>query len=131
MIDGVKIKIVKMMLKSSGYTAIDITEHVGSTVKVYRLSNGFIHIFTPEKGCSITLIEYEPKLLADLEEFLKRIGCIDVGLCDAIVGKGSIVPIVNESLFTGQFKRIVFIDTSKTVGEKTVVLTLEGIFKEY
>ncbi len=131
MVSGVKIKIVKMMLESNGYVAMDITGHVSSIAKTHLLSNGFIHVFTPERGCSIVLIEYEPELLADLEEFLKRIGCIDAELCDAVVGKGSIVPVVNGLLFTGQFKKIVFIDTSKTIGEKTVVLTLEGIFKEH
>ncbi|MEM2699025.1 MAG: YjbQ family protein [Ignisphaera sp.] len=127
---GVEVKIIKMVIDSSGYTAMDITSYVNSVVKSHGLSHGLAHIFTPEKKCSITLIEYEPELLADLEEFLKRVGCIDVGLCDAVIGKGTVLPVVNGSLFTGQFKRIVFIDTSRTVGEKSVVLTLEGIFKD-
>mgnify|MGYP001772882996 CR=1 FL=1 len=129
--EGARVKIVKMMIESSGYTAIDITRYVDDAVKNQGLLYGLVHVFTPEKKCSITLIEYEPELLADLEEFLKRVGCIDVGLCDAVIGKGTAAPIVNGALFLGQFKRVVLVDTSGIVGEKSVVLTLEGVFKNY
>lgn len=128
---GIRIKIVRMAIESSGYTAMDITGYVSSAIKSYGALYGLVHIFTPEKGCSITLVEYEPELLADLEDFLKRIGCIDLSLCDAVVGKGTMLPIVDRALYTGQFKKIVFIDTSKVAGEKSVVLTIEGAFKEY
>lgn len=120
-----------MMIESSGYTAIDITGYVNDVVKNQGLLYGLVHMFTPERKCSITLIEYEPELLADLEEFLKRIGCVDAGLCDAVIGKGVIAPIVSGTLFLGQFKRVVFVDTSRVVGEKSVVLTLEGIFENH
>uniref|UniRef100_A0A7C5YUB0 YjbQ family protein n=1 Tax=Ignisphaera aggregans TaxID=334771 RepID=A0A7C5YUB0_9CREN len=127
----IRIKMIRIVIESSGYTAIDITSYVDNAVKSQGLYNGFVHVFTSEKKCSVTLIEYEPELLSDLEEFLKRIGCIDIGLCDAIIGKSAIVPVVNNTLFLGQFKRIVFIDTSNVTGEKGLVLTIEGVFKEH
>ncbi|MCS7111494.1 MAG: hypothetical protein RMI45_06390, partial [Ignisphaera sp.] len=60
----VKMKIVRMILESSGYTAMDITGYVNEVIKSHGVAHGLAHIFTPEKRCSVTLIEYEPELLA-------------------------------------------------------------------
>ncbi len=124
-----KVALARLRIDSSGYTAIDITEHVKKLVVDQGLRDGVVLVYTPEKRCSITLIEYEPNLLADLEDLLKRIGCIDIGVCDAIIGKSVALPAIRGSLELGMFKRIVFIDLSKVGGEKVVVIVLEGVFE--
>lgn len=122
------IKIIKLSLESSGYEVQDITPYVARLIAENGLRKGIAIVYTSEKECSITEIEYEPELLADLEEFLKTSGCMDKGLCSSLIGKNIVVPIINGSLFLGQFKKIVFVDMSRVSGEKSVVIVLEGIF---
>ncbi|MDK6028204.1 YjbQ family protein [Ignisphaera sp. 4213-co] len=124
-----KIKIVKLTLRSSGYEVQDITAHVAQLVKENGLENGLAILYTNERGCSVAEIEYEPELLADLETFLQKVGCIDKNICNVLIGKNTFVPVVHSSLFLGQFKNIVFVDVSRVDGEKSLVIVLEGIFK--
>lgn len=125
-----RLKMVKTYVESTGYIAIDITNIVESLANKYKLDNGLAYVFTPEKKCSVTMIEYEPELLADLEEFMKRLKCVELGTCDALIGKSVVIPIHSGKPFLGTFKRIVFIDTSNIAGEKSVVIVFEGVFKD-
>jgi len=125
-----RLKMVKTYVESTGYTAIDITNIVDSLTNEHRFDNGLAYVFTPEKRCSVTMIEYEPELLADLEEFMKRLKCVELGTCNALIGKSAVIPIHNGKCFLGTFKRIVFIDTSNIAGEKSMVIVFEGIFKD-
>ncbi len=126
---SLSVALARLRIDSSGYTALDITEYVKSVVAEQGLRDGVVLVYTPEKRCSVTLIEYEPSLLADLEDFLKRVGCADIGVCDAVIGKSVALPVVRGSLELGMFKRIVFVDFSRSSGEKVVVVALEGVFE--
>uniref|UniRef100_A0A832FXE2 YjbQ family protein n=1 Tax=Ignisphaera aggregans TaxID=334771 RepID=A0A832FXE2_9CREN len=123
------VKVLKIKLDSPGYTVLDITPYIAELVNKNLLNKGIALVYTNEKNGIITEIEYEPELLSDLEVFLKNINCIDKGLCDIVLGRSVAVPVVNGDLFLGQFKNIVFIDLSRNSEEKTVVVVLEGIFK--
>ena len=124
------IRTYRILLESSGYGAQDINAYIAELIYKNNLRKGLAVVYTNEKGCSVVEIEYEPELLADLEEFLKNIGCMDSGLCSILLGKSVVVPIINNSLFLGQFKKIVFIDISRVSGEKSLVIVLEGLFKD-
>lgn len=123
------VKIYRVTLKSSGYIAQDITGYVFKIVSESNVSKGIAIIYTNEEGCSVIEIEYEPELLADLEQLLKELRCMDKNLCDTILGRNIIIPIINGSLFLGRFKNIVFIDMSNKIGDKSLVIVIEGLFK--
>ncbi|MEM1644310.1 MAG: YjbQ family protein [Ignisphaera sp.] len=123
------VKIIKIKIESPGYTAVDITPYIKEIIDKNQLDKGIALVYSSEKNSIITEIEYEPELLSDLEVFLQNIGCIDKGLCDVVLGRSIVVPIINNHLFLGQFKNIVFIDLSRNAGEKSIVVALEGIFK--
>jgi thiamine phosphate synthase YjbQ (UPF0047 family) len=123
------LKIYRLGVESPGYTAIDVTEHVRRVVSESGMLNGLVLVYSKDVGCAVIEIEYEPGLLADLEELLKRIGCLDTKLCDAVLGKEVQVLVVNGELFLGQFKRVVLVDVSRVAGEKELVVALEGEFK--
>ena len=123
------LKIYRLVIESPGYTAIDVTEYVRRVVSESGMLNGLVPVYSKEDGCAVIEIEYEPGLLADLEELLKRIGCLDTKLCDTVLGKEVQVLVVNGELFLGQFKRVVLIDVSRVAGEKELVVALEGEFK--
>ncbi len=124
----VTVRVVRLRIGSSGYEAVDITENVREVVKGLGLINGVVVTHTPSKYCLVTMIEYEPELLADLEEFMSKCGSVS-GLAEALVGKSVVAPVVNNDLALGTFKRLVFIDLSRSKGEKEVVVALEGTFK--
>ncbi|MEM0027866.1 MAG: YjbQ family protein [Ignisphaera sp.] len=123
------LKVYRLTFESKGYEAQDITAHIANVIRESGLVNGIAVLYTNERGCSVTEIEYEPELLADLEELLHKVGCVDKLLCNVIIGKNVFVPVVKGSMFLGQFKRIVFVDISRIEGSKSVVLVLEGVFK--
>ena len=122
------VKVFKLTVGSNGYEAIDLTENVKEVVLNSGLINGVTVVHTPSRYCSVTMIEYEPELLADLEEFISKCRGLS-GIGEALIGKSVIVPVVNSELRLGTFKRVVWIDFSKVSGDKEVVVVLEGIFK--
>jgi len=117
----------KILVKTNGWTAIDLTEDIQRIVYEKKLKHGVVTVFTPDKDVVVTTIEYEPRLLGDLESLIKRLGGPS-GVVEALIGKTTTVPVVNSSLETGAYKRIVLIDLSNEPGDKEVVVVLEGIY---
>lgn len=117
----------KILVKTNGWTAIDLTEDIQRIVYEKKLKHGVVTVFTPDKNVVVTTIEYEPQLLGDLESLIKRLGGPS-GVVEALIGKTTTVPVVDSSLETGAYKRIVLIDLSNEPGDKEVVIVLEGIY---
>uniref|UniRef100_A0A7C4FD01 YjbQ family protein n=1 Tax=Ignisphaera aggregans TaxID=334771 RepID=A0A7C4FD01_9CREN len=126
---ALNIKTARMWIKSPGYTAEDITNYVASVLKEMRFRRGIAVVHTPERGCNIVEIEYEPNLLKDLESLLKNSGCMDSSICSALLSKSIIIPVHNGSMLLGQFKKVVFIDLSRDEGLKEVIVVGEGVFE--
>ena len=121
-------KLVKRDVESSGYTAIDLTSLVEEVVDSCGLKEGIVTVYSPERHVIVTLIEYEPNLLKDLEDFMKKFTNRYEPVIEALLGKSVIVPVVDGSLDLGSFKNIVLVDVSYRSGIKRVYLGLEGIF---
>jgi len=117
----------KILVKTNGWTAIDLTEDIQRIVYEKKLKHGVVTVFTPDKNVVVTTIEYEPQLLGDLESLINRLGGPS-GVVEALIGKTTTVPVVDSSLETGAYKRIVLIDLSNEPGDKEVVIVLEGIY---
>lgn len=124
------VKVYKLIIESPGYTAQDVTSYVADIVSKSGIKKGIAVVYAYDVNCMVVEIEYEPDLLADLEQFLKNIGCLDEGLCEVVLGKSVVVPIINGSMFLGRFKNIVFVDVSRVKGSKDLVVVLEGVFKD-
>ncbi len=120
------LKTYRIIVDSPGWTAIDITSRVEEIVSSSNIRFGLATIFTPSKNTSITLTEYEPNLLSDIERLVERLGGWG-SVAEVIVGKGANAPIVNGRLGLGAFKRIVFLDFSKEKGSKEVIIVVEGV----
>ncbi len=120
------LKTYRLVVDSPGWTAIDITDRVEELVSSSGIRFGLATIFAPSKNTSITLTEYEPNLLSDLEELVKRLGGWS-SIAEVLVGKGTSAPIVNGRLGLGTFKRIIFLDFSKEKGGKEVIVVIEGV----
>ena len=123
-------KLIEESVFSNGYTAIDLTELVESIVVENKLYEGIVTVYSPEPSITILLIEYEPSLLRDLEDFISKHTSRYKHVIDALLGKSVIVPVVDGGLDTGVFKRIVLVDISYKRGSKRVLVGLEGVFRE-
>ncbi len=122
--------IAKLRIESEGYGATDVTESVRSLIKELGLVKGSVTLYAVDRDCFVLGIEYEPNLLADLEEFMKGLGCMErKSPCLALLSKPVTALVINGELQLGVFRRIVFVDVSKARGEKEVVLVAEGVFK--
>ncbi len=124
----IKQLIIEKKIDSPGYTAIDLTPIVAEIVRSYGLVDGIILAYAPEPRTIVTMIEYEPELLKDLEDFIKKLG--NPAMAEALLGKTVAIPVENGEPSQGVFKHIVFIDLSRVKGEKKMVFVLEGSFRE-
>jgi len=123
-------RLYRLEIESSGYGAEDITSVIARIVKELGLERGIVVVYAVDRGCAVTCIEYEPQLLADLEDLLKKVGGVDrPWIAEALIGKSVVVPVHGGSLQLGRFKSIVFLDLSRVRGSKSVVVALEGVFR--
>ncbi len=122
--------VARMKVESCGYEALDITENVRSLVKQLKLVKGSVTLYAIDRGCFVVGIEYEPNLLADLEDFMKSLGCFERrSSCIALFSKPLTIIVYGNELQLGVFRRIVFVDVSKAKGIKEVILVAEGMFE--
>jgi len=56
-----------------GVQIIDITNHVQELLTKSDLKDGLVTVFVPGSTATVTTIEYEPGLIADMEKALDRI----------------------------------------------------------
>ena len=69
-----KTKIERIQLDTlGGVQIIDITNHVQELLAKSDLNDGLATIFVPGSTASVTTIEYEPGLIADIKKALDRI----------------------------------------------------------
>lgn len=126
----IDIALARIEVESEGYGAEDVTESVRKLVEELGLVRGSVTLYSVSRGCFVLGIEYEPNLLADLEDFMKRLGCIESRVpCIALLSKPLTLIVLDKQLRMGAFRRIVFVDVSRQRGRKEVVIVAEGLFE--
>ncbi len=127
----IDVKVARVSIDSCGYEAKDVTEAVRKLVRDLGLVKGVLTVYSLDGGCFVLGIEYEPSLLADLEDFMKGLGCLErYQPCVALFSKPLSIAVVGGELQLGVFRRVVFIDVSRVRGEKRVVVVAEGVFEK-
>ncbi len=127
---GCAMRVVKetIIVISEGYMAIDLTGDVKDFIDRNKLKDGLLYLSSREPGVVVTLIEYEPNLLRDLEKLLELVSSYGRRyVAEAILGKTAILPVINGDIYGGVFKHPVLIDLSKEPGSKEVLLLYEGL----
>ncbi len=120
------IAIRSLRVETRGWDAVDITEHVRGVIGGLGVAEGLVTVYTPERNVVVTLTEYEPGLLADIEEFIRRASGVEKIVLEGLFGKSVVLPIIDGDVETGVFKRIVLLDASREPGGKEVVVVVEG-----
>ncbi len=131
-----------IVVKSRGFSdIIDITGSVNDIVRESGLENGIVCISVIGSTASITTIEYEPALVADMKEQLERMVSQSLRsrhsetwgddngfshLRASLMGPGISLPLVDGSLLVGTWQQIVVIDHDNRPRSRKIRIQVYG-----
>lgn len=129
-------------LKTKGYSeSIDITDSVSEIVKESQINNGMVLVSVIGSTASITTIEYEPALVADMKDHLERIASSkestrhgdtwgdDNGFSHiraTVMGPSLVVPLSAGRIVLGTWQQIVVIDHDNRPRDRKIFVQVMG-----
>jgi secondary thiamine-phosphate synthase enzyme len=129
-------------IQTRGYSDIkDITDEVHAVVRRSRIKNGLVHVFAAGSTASITTIEFEPALVADMQDQLEKFAPStmlsrhsqtwgdDNGFSHiraSFMGPGLTVPVNDGALVLGTWQQIVVIDHDNRPRERKIFVQVMG-----
>jgi secondary thiamine-phosphate synthase enzyme len=136
----IKTKHLKLETKG-GDQVIDLTSEVEQAVAEAKLTAGLATVFVPGSTASVTTIEYEPGLIADIKELGERLAPSGKSyghdkawgdgngyshLRAAVIGPSLSIPVEGGKLTLGTWQQIVLIDHDNRPRTREVVIQLIG-----
>jgi secondary thiamine-phosphate synthase enzyme len=124
-----------------GVQIIDITNQVQELLTKSDLKEGLVTVFVPGSTATVTTIEYEPGLIADMEKALDRIapknghyehdqrwhdGNGHSHIRAAFLKPSVAIPFSNKTLMLGTWQQLVFIELDVRARNRTIVVHLMG-----
>ncbi len=117
----------------------DITPEVARAVRSSAISSGTVTIFVPGSTAGVTTMEYEPNLITDVAEAIRRLvpenlpyrhNTIDDNghshVRAALIGPSLTVPFVNKELLLGTWQQIVLIDFDTHPRQRRLIFQIVG-----
>lgn len=134
------VKTVRFTVQSKGHTEIiDVTDRVAQAVRQGGIPNGIVTAFVPGSTAGLTLMEYEPGLVHDLQAALERLVPVtapyrhnehdDNGhahIRAALTGSSVTIPITGGDLLLGTWQQIVLLDFDTRPRRREVICQLIG-----
>jgi secondary thiamine-phosphate synthase enzyme len=136
------IKTERIKLETKGQDqVIDLTGKVKQALAKAKIKEGLATVFVPGSTASVTTIEYEPGLIADIKELGDRLapagktyehdntwhdGNGHAHLRAAVIGPSLSVPVEEGELTLGTWQQIVLIDHDNRPRSREVVIQLAG-----
>jgi secondary thiamine-phosphate synthase enzyme len=120
---------------------VDVTDMVQAAVSASGLRSGIACVFNPGSTGSLTTIEYEPGLVADLPAALERLfprgieykhdetwhdGNGHSHVRASMMGPGVNVPFVDGRLMLGTWQQIVFVELDNKPHRRSLVVQMVG-----
>ena len=137
-----KTKIERIQIETSGEVQIiDITVQVQALLAKNNLNDGLATVFVPGSTATVTTIEYEPGLIADVKKALDRIapkeghyehdlrwhdGNGHSHVRAAFLKPSVTIPFSNTTLMLGTWQQLVFIELDVRPRSRTIVVQLIG-----
>jgi secondary thiamine-phosphate synthase enzyme len=124
-----------------GVQIIDITNQVQELLTKSSLKDGLVTVFVPGSTATVTTIEYEPGLIADMKKALDRIapkndhyehdqrwhdGNGHSHVRAAFLKPSVAIPFSNKTLMLGTWQQLVFIELDVRPRNRTIVVHLMG-----
>jgi secondary thiamine-phosphate synthase enzyme len=133
--------ILSVISKEEG-DIIDITSRVQQAVRESGVTSGLVHLFVQHSTAALTLIEYEPGVLADLRRALSVLAPDDADYAHnrrwgdgngrshvkaALVGPSLTVPVEGGRLMCGTWQQLVLFELDVNAGRtRSIVCTVTG-----
>ena len=120
---------------------VDITRGVQEIVETTGISDGAVNVFVAHSTAAVTLMEYEPGGVQDLQDLMERLvpSSADYNhnrtagdtnahahLRAAVIGPSEVVPLKGGRLLTGTWQQIVLVDFDDRPRERTVMVQVVG-----
>ncbi|MBM3154180.1 MAG: YjbQ family protein [Chloroflexi bacterium] len=120
---------------------VDITSTVAKQVADSAVKDGTVTIFVTGSTAGVTTIEYEPGLVADLEEMWARLVPDKVSyhhdrawgdgngyahVRAALLGPSLVIPLVSKRMALGTWQQIVLLDFDNRARSREVVVQIMG-----
>jgi secondary thiamine-phosphate synthase enzyme len=136
----IKTKRIKLETKGRDQV-VDLTGRVEQAVAEAKLTAGLVTVFVPGSTASVTTIEYEPGLVADIKELGERLapagrsyghdqawgdGNGYAHLRAAAIGPSLTIPVEKGKLTLGTWQQIVLIDHDNRPRNREIVVQLTG-----
>jgi secondary thiamine-phosphate synthase enzyme len=137
-----KTKIERVQINTlGGVQIIDITNEVQELLATSNLNDGLATVFIPGSTATVTTIEYEPGLIADLKKALDRIapreghyehdqrwhdGNGHSHVRAAFLKPSVSIPFSNKTLMLGTWQQLVFIELDVRPRNRTIVVQIIG-----
>jgi len=137
-----KTKIERIKIETSGEVQIiDITVQVQALLAKRNLNDGLATVFVPGSTATVTTIEYEPGLIADIKKALDRIAPKDghyehdqrwhdgnghSHVRASFLKPSVTIPFSNTTLMLGTWQQLVFIELDVRPRSRTIVVQLIG-----
>lgn len=129
-------------IESKGFSDIlDITAEVHAVVAESEVRDGLVNIFCPGSTASVTTIEFEPALAADVTEFLEKLVPSDAPsrhsrtwgddngfshMRATLMGPQMTAPIIDGRVLLGTWQQIVVIDHDNRPRSRKVRIQVVG-----
>jgi secondary thiamine-phosphate synthase enzyme len=120
---------------------VDITEEVAKVVAASAITTGTVTVFIAGSTAGVTTVEYEPGLVADLQELWERVAPSDIEyqhnrrwhdgnghshVRASLLGASLTVPFEKKSLILGTWQQIVVVDFDNRARSRQVILQIMG-----
>ena len=127
---------------STGPDLIDITDKLSACVARSRISDGMVSAFMVGSTGSITTIEYEPGVVADLRQAVSRLAPPDLPYAHelawhdgnghshvqaALLGPSITLPIRSRKLRLGTWQQVVAINHDNRPRKRSIEVTIIGM----
>jgi len=136
------VQTVRQELRTQGHNdCVDITQVVQRAIDEIKIRQGLATVFATGSTAGVTTMEYEPGLVQDLKEAVKRLfpenlryahhesGGDDNGfshLRAAFIGPSLTVPIIDGKLQLGTWQQIVLVDFDTRARARSYLIQLIG-----
>lgn len=134
-------KILNLSTKGNG-DIIDITGELSRAVEGSGIKCGTTTAFVKGSTAAITMIEYEPGLVHDINAALERIAPSDIyykhhekwhddnghsHVRASILGPSVVIPVVDAKLTLGTWQQIILVDFDTRARSREVVIQITGL----
>ena len=131
---------MRISIKTKGFNdVIDITSKIEEVVKGSKIKEGLVNIFVSGSTAGLTLLEYEPGVVADLKTTLEKIAPMEgeyaheqawhdgngyAHIRSALLKPSLSVPIKDGGMILGTWQQIVLIDFDNKARSREIHITV-------